>query len=100
MTTPTSPAFALLDALERELPDAPELHQLRQRLTDEYHARIAELQAERDDLGSRPVRRFRITPDRIIEARQLHEQLGNVDLVARALGISRAQTYRLLRAPL
>lgn len=96
MTTPISPAFRLLDALERELPDAPELVELRRRLTEERSALVAGLRAERDHHATAPRRRRATTPERIAEARQLFEELGHVDLVARALDLSRAQTYRLL----
>lgn len=96
-TNPTPRAFQLLDQLQQELPDSPEIAELRARLEEHYHARLEALRAERDTLALSPAaRRFRITPERINEARQLLDELGHVDLAARALGLSRAQTYRLL----
>lgn len=98
MTTPRT--FQLLDALERELPDAPELAALRSRITAEHHERMQRLHAEREELEAPRARRRRpMTPERIAEAKSLLQELGHADLVARALGISRAQTYRLLNAP-
>lgn len=89
-------AFRLLDALAEAVPAAPELDALRARLTTEYQHRLEQLRTEAADLGRPARRRIPVTPERVAEAQRLHDELGHVDLVARALGISRAQTYRLL----